>query len=102
MPSLFPSLFRKTVQCPTSEDLLEYKCSWKNLRDRDWIERHLESCDFCDAELHLLGRYQNESEEYSFVEMPPQIRQLAEDLLKFGEAHFPRWAELTEIPHVSH
>ena len=38
-------------------------------------------CDFCNAELQLLNRYQNTRDEYSFVEMPLQLRGLAERLL---------------------
>jgi hypothetical protein len=45
------------------------------------IEAHLANCDFCNAELQLLTRYQDTQDEYSFVELPLQLRGLAERLL---------------------
>jgi hypothetical protein len=40
-----------------------------------------ELCDFCNAELQLLMRHRNYVEAYRLVEMPGQLRILAEDLL---------------------
>ena len=81
MATAFASLFNKKVGCPSSQDLLDYDqaglASAHSLR----IEAHLADCDFCNAELQLLNRYQNTQDEYSFVEMPLQLRGLAERLL---------------------
>ena len=81
MATAIASLFNKKVGCPSSQDLLDYEqaclASAHSLR----IEGHLTDCDFCNAELQLLNRYQNTRDEYSFVEMPLQLRGLAERLL---------------------
>lgn len=49
--------------------------------ERTEIESHLKACDFCSAELQLLKRHHSGSEEYRLVEMPGQLRRLAEELL---------------------
>jgi anti-sigma factor RsiW len=102
MPSSFASLFRKTADCPTSQVLLACRRSLLTAKDEDYIESHLASCDFCSAELQLLTRYRSEAEEYSFAEMPAQLRRLAEDLLKRRTAPFKGFAELGESHQVSH
>ena len=102
MPSSFASLFCKTLRCPTSQALLDYHRSVKSCGDRAGVERHLASCDFCSAELQLLTRYQSEAEEYSFAEMPAQIRRLAEDLLNQSTATFQGLAESAESLRLSH
>jgi hypothetical protein len=73
-----------------------------NPGDQAGVERHLASCDFCSAELQLLTCCRSEAEEYSFAEMPAQIRRLAEDLLERSAVSFPGFAELAENPQVSH
>ena len=81
MATAFASLFNKKFGCPSSQDLLDYDqaclASTHSLR----IETHLTDCDFCNAELQLLNRYQDTQDEYSFAEMPLQLRGLAERLL---------------------
>jgi len=102
MPSTFASLFRKTAGCPTSQALLAYRRSLMRSNQLVYIENHLGSCDFCSAELQLLTRYRNEAEEYSFAEMPVQLRRLAEDLLTRSTEPFKGFAELAGNPHASH
>ena len=101
MPSLFVSLFCKTVCCPASEALLAYHRLAPNT-DRAYIENHLGYCDFCSAELQLLTRHRCDGEEYSFVEMSAQFRRLAEDLLKRSNATIRGFAELNENRQLSH
>src|SRR5258708_31423464 len=74
-------LFNKTVGCPSSQDLLDYDQAGLGSAHSQRIGAHLADCDFCNAELQLLNRYQNTQDEYSFVEMPLQLRGLAERLL---------------------
>lgn len=102
MPSLFVSLFCKTVCCPTSQALLAFQRMVPANTDRAYIEDHLEYCDFCSAELQLLTRHRCDGEEYSFVEMPTQFRQLAEDLLKRSKPTIRGLAELGENRQLSH
>jgi len=71
-------------------------------RDRALIESHLAYCDFCGAELELLSRHLFEAEEYSFAEMPTQLRRLAETLLKRSAAPFKGLLELAERHQLSH
>lgn len=96
MASALVTLFHKKVGCPSSQDLLEYDqarlSSSRSLR----IETHLADCDFCNAELQLLNRHQNTQEEYSFAEMPLQLRRLAERLLHGTVAPFHALQRLEE------
>jgi hypothetical protein len=81
MATRFASLFNKKVGCPSSQDLLEYDQLRLDSAQSLRVEAHLVDCDFCNAELQLLNRYQNTQDEYSFAEMPSQLRGLAERLL---------------------
>jgi hypothetical protein len=101
MSQSFASLFRKTAGCPTSQALLAYRRSLMSSDELVYIENHLVSCDFCNAELQLLTRYRNEAEEYSFAEMPVHLRRLAEDLLGRSTGPFKDFAELAGNPHAS-
>ena len=88
MATAFASLFNKKVGCPSSQDLLDYDQSCLASAPLLRIEAHLADCDFCNAELQLLTRYQNTQDEYSFAEMPSQLRGLAERLLHGTAAPF--------------
>jgi hypothetical protein len=102
MPSSLISLFCKTARCPRSQALLAYHRLDLATKDRASIKSHLASCDFCSAELQLLNRYRGDAEEYSFVEMPSQLRRLAEDLLKKSTATIRGFEELGESHQLSH
>jgi hypothetical protein len=67
-----------------------------------FIEDHLASCDFCNAELQLLKHYRCEPEEYSFAEMPAHLRRLAEALLKTATMPFGGMAGLAENQQALH
>jgi len=86
--------FRKRLSCPSSQTLLAFQQSHLGYEDDSRIESHLESCDFCNAELQLLTVHHCEAEEYIFAEMPAPLRCLAESLLRsnvsfkgFGKYH---------------
>jgi len=86
MSSTLGTTFRKAAGCPSSQSLLAY-CRGIPHRGRNSestvrIEAHLAVCDFCAAELQLLGRLVTGPEEYMFVEMPAPLRNLAEFSLK--------------------
>jgi hypothetical protein len=95
-------MFCKTVRCPSSQALLAYHCSRNGLKEKAHIEAHLRSCDFCSAELQLLTQHRNDLEESTSVEMPAQLRRLAEDLLRRSAAPFKGFAELSEHHQLSH
>ena len=102
MSSTFNSLFCKTAACPTSQALLAYHRSLLNSKELAFIESHVSSCDFCSAELQLLARYRCEAEDYSFAEMPIQLRRVAEALLNRSTLPFKGFAELVEHGQLSH
>jgi anti-sigma factor RsiW len=98
----FTNLFCKTAECPTSHALLAFRGSRMSPKDRAIVKSHLASCDFCSAELQLLSSQRCEAEEYSFAEMPAQLRRLAETLLKRGPVTFKRLLDLAERHQLSH
>ena len=101
MLSSFATLFCKRADCPASDTLLDYCRSSLAARDTDYIESHLASCDFCGAELQLLGCYRDEPEDYAFVEMPLHLRRLAKDLLQRSTTPFttfPEYEQHREVP----
>ena len=102
MPSSLTGLFCKTALCPTSQALLAYHRLDLATKDHVSIETHLTSCDFCGAELQLLNCHRSDAEEYSFVEMPSQLRRLAEDFLKNSAATIRGFAKLSERRQLSH
>ena len=80
--------FCKTTRCPSSQALLRYHGHHLPIADQAEIEIHLRVCDFCNAELQLLMRHRNDVEAYRLVEMPGQLRKLAEDLLTRSTIQF--------------
>lgn len=94
MPAAFATLFQKKFGCPSSQSLLEYLRSGLAADHADRVEIHLADCDFCNAELRLLSRYQNTRDECAFPEMPSHIRRLAERLLHSAIIRF------SALPHL--
>jgi hypothetical protein len=82
MPSSLVTAFRKRISCPSSQTLLAFSRSRLSYEGSAHVETHLATCDFCNAELQLLTLHRGDPEEYAFVEMPAQLRRLAEGLLR--------------------
>lgn len=80
--SLPLNVFRKSAICPRSEDLLSLTDLKVNLGRRVLIDAHLERCEFCRAELHLLRRHRPKPETMTIGEMPVRLRRLAEYWLR--------------------
>lgn len=95
MPSSLVTEFRKRVSCPSSQTLLAFRRSRLSYEGNAHIETHLARCDFCNAELQLLTLHHSDAEEYAFVEMPAQLRRLAEGLLRTSTS-FKGFAEFRE------
>lgn len=89
-PSSPRKKFRKTAACPSSQSLLRYRRHRLPILDRAAIEIHLRGCDFCSAELQLLMQHRSSAEDYRLVEMPRQLRRLAEDLLTSTATPLPQ------------
>lgn len=96
MAASLMSVFRKRISCPSSHTLLVFRRSYLGYPENAYVETHLASCDFCNAELQLLTLHRNESEEYTFAEMPSQLRRLAQSLLRRSSVPFKAFVKLRE------
>jgi hypothetical protein len=74
--------FLKTKDCPSSEDLLLFTLAASPIESKSEISSHLDVCDFCAAEAHLLSKFQATELPCSITDIPPDLRLLAESLLK--------------------
>lgn len=100
MRSSFVTIFGKRPTCPSSETLLAFLGYRLKCDESERIEVHLVACDFCSAEMQLLSRHRTDDEEYAFVEMPAQLRRLAEDLLRRGTGPLRAFAQLPKHYHA--
>ena len=74
--------FCKRATCPSSENLLAYQACNLAAEQTLWIESHLDECDFCGAEYQLLSEHvPAKEEECALVDMPSNLRFLAQSLL---------------------
>ncbi len=89
------TVFRKRISCPSSESLLAFGRSPLCDEESAHIEAHLATCDFCNAELQLLTLHRGFAEVCAFVEMPAQLRRLAESLLRTNTS-FKGFAKFSE------
>lgn len=78
--------FCKSVECPSSLELLNFQKN-ENLPDANQIiSRHLAVCEFCAAELEFYWRFpQIEDEKIVRAEIPRPLFELASALL--GNKH---------------
>lgn len=76
--------FRKSAQCPASEELLAYQNGELSPRDQLDVHRHIIDCEFCEAEVELYTDYPVATDECSSAvgEMPRALYELADALLK--------------------
>lgn len=73
--------FCKRATCPSSETLLAYG-THALTEQMGWLTEHLDKCDFCGAEFQLLSAHAPvEKAECPLVEMPANLRCLAQSLL---------------------
>lgn len=94
MSSLTGSVFEKERQCPSSEILLSYRQPDLTRGQTLQIAAHLDGCDFCSAELHLLSKYPSARESHECPPMPVNLQALAEALLsrnRFGVEPLLKW-----------
>ena len=85
MVSVKTSTFRKSEDCPTSSELLEFQNGDIPSRRGSEVTGHLASCEFCSAEVELYSRFPQEESKDEAVEVvgiPAPLFQLAEALLK--------------------
>jgi hypothetical protein len=73
--------FRKTAACPASTTLLSYRAGTLSPIFGTLVRQHLESCEFCSAELPLLAHHRTERGSSKTPEIPTNLRVLAESIL---------------------
>lgn len=74
--------FHKNVNCPTSQELLDFQNKERTTINQDNIHEHIASCDFCGAEVEFYSHCpQVGDEKVSITEMPNHLYELAEALL---------------------
>ncbi len=74
--------FRKTAACPASATLLSFRANELSAGIAVDVREHLESCDFCNAELPLLAHHQPiPGGGPKPPEIPMDLRILAESIL---------------------
>ncbi len=77
--------FCKSEACPSSNDLLDFQKGSSPQKNSDDIRGHLESCEFCSAEVEFYSHYPQEEGSGEPVELagiPAPLFELAEALLK--------------------
>jgi len=82
--------FCKSEECPSSNDLLDFQKLSSSPRTIDEIRGHLESCEFCSAEVEFYSHYPQEEGSSEAVELsgiPAPLFELAEALLKNRHAN---------------
>lgn len=95
MPSTSTARFRKLRTCPQTETLLTFCRGARTSTRVGRVAEHVESCDFCGAELQLLSRHAPAADAPAFAAaaaMPAHLRRLAEDVLSepsHDSARFP-------------
>jgi hypothetical protein len=73
--------FCKSPKCTSSETLLSFQKGEISGKAAQKIEKHLESCEFCTAEVEFYNKYPQSDEVMATVEMPVPLFELAKALL---------------------
>lgn len=77
--------FCKSVNCPSSQELLAFQKNEMTAKDFGGVEAHLNLCEFCQAEVEFYANYPQSEEMVAKVEIPIPLFELAEALL--GNKH---------------
>jgi hypothetical protein len=104
MPSTSTARFRKLRTCPQTETLLTFSQSTHAAARRGRVAEHVESCDFCGAEVQMLTRHAPAAGTLSLAghAMPAHLRRLAEDVLADPCYDRARFAEsLLEVERLT-
>jgi hypothetical protein len=73
--------FRKTAACPSAARLLLLRTGKLATQSSTQVSEHLETCDFCNAELRLLAHHRRTKRKDRVPEIPKNLRILAESIL---------------------
>ena len=74
--------FRKTAACPSSARLLLLCTGKLSVKALSLVGEHLETCDFCNAELLLLAHHRPTRQKSRVPEIPKNLRMLAESMMR--------------------
>ena len=87
--------FRKLKTCPSTEMLVLYKDAGLAIERQRKVADHLGVCDFCEAEMQLLSLHLTlaTAAAVKTLEMPLNLRRLAEDLMDELSLNRARFAE---------
>ena len=104
MPSTSTGRFRKLRTCPQTETLLTFCKGARAAARGGRVAEHVESCDFCGAEVQLLSRHAPQAGALPLTAqaLPAHLRRLAEDVLAEPSHARARFAEsLLEIERLT-
>ncbi len=73
--------FCKSLNCPSSQNLLAYQTGNVSRNLSKEINRHIETCEFCTAEIEFYAHYPQSEEAVKTEEIPSPLFKLAEALL---------------------
>ena len=74
--------FCKSVDCPTSEDLLAFQKGTVRLKLGEIIWDHLLECEFCDTEVDFYRQFPPSEESVPPGKIPKPLFELADALLR--------------------
>ena len=73
--------FRKSPNCPLSNDLLAFQTGKISPGQKERITIHLRFCEFCASEVDFYAHYPQPEETVENAEIPKPLFELAEALL---------------------
>ena len=77
--------FCKSINCPSSQELLALQNDEVSPKQSGRIETHLAACEFCVSEIEFYAHYPQSDETVVKVKIPIPLYELAEALL--GNKH---------------
>lgn len=104
MPSTSTARFRKLRTCPQTDTLLTLCRGARTAARGGRVAEHVESCDFCGAEMQLLSRHAPTADALPFaaLALPAHLQRLAEDVLSEPSYNRARFAEsLMEVERLT-
>jgi len=95
MGALSTATFCKDKTCPSAELILSYTQATLARELRQELTTHLQLCDFCDAESHLLANFPPDGAViFPPVKLPLSLYRLAKDLLSVSSNAAGRAVEI--------
>lgn len=98
MKALVVTSFQKTAACPSETILVSYKAMKLSQEIMKVVGCHLDSCDFCNAELTLLRYYsQPHRGDSKAPDIPMNLRILAESLFRRRTRNHLQITQISQI-----